>query len=249
MDILAKMPVVVEAETINEAYLKLLSEFKSDEKRYESKSAVVNINDIYHSQLPAQIPEPFNEYYSVFVQNALLEQKWSLSNNDWFLSYGRRIMSERNGINPWTKAKQELLKNSSSRRCIILTYREEDDFLSYLPSLLSIQFTIVDDRMNMLTNWRSKELYTAFPVNVLCMHSLMRMMFREMKVQYDTLSMGVYTEVIGSLHKLSGRKKPKQFGDSLTSMDLETVKFYWSVLENGKEKVYDRNYEETGMGM
>ena len=96
--------------------------------------------------------------------------------------------------------------------------------------------------MNMLTIWRSKELYTALPINILCMHSLMRIMFNEMRTQYDTLKMGVYTEIIGSLHKLPDSKKPLQFGDSLNSIDLEKAKFYWSVLERGKENEYDRNY-------
>ena len=48
--------------------------------------------------------------------------------------------------------------------------------------------------------------------------------------------------MIGSLHKLPGNRKPRQFGDSLTVMDLEKVKFYWSVLERGKENKYDENY-------
>lgn len=240
MDILA--PIVVEAETINNAYLKLLSEFTSG-YIYESRSAVIIIKDIYNSELPNQIEEPFNKYYKVFIQNSLIKHKWNLLDDEWYLSYARRIMSERNGINPWLKAKQELLKNKNTRRCVILTYRDDDDVLSFLPSLLSIQFTIENERMNMLTIWRSKELYTAFPVNTLCMHSLMRLMFDEMRTQYDTLKMGVYTEIIGALHRLPECKKPKQFGDSLTNMNLEKVKFYWSVLEKGKENDYDGNYK------
>ena len=242
MDILDNMPIIVGAETINNAYLKLLSEFTSEDSIYESRSAIISIKDIYNSQLPNQVIEPFNRYYRIFIQNSLLEQKWNLQDNEWCLSYARRIMSERNCINLWTKAKQELLKNTNSRRCVILTYREDDDYLNYLPSLLSIQFTVENDRMNMLTIWRSKELYTALPINILCMHSLMRIMFNEMRTQYDTLKMGVYTEIIGSLHKLPDSKKPLQFGDSLNSIDLEKAKFYWSVLERGKENEYDRNY-------
>ncbi len=239
MDILDTMPIIIESENINNAYLKLLAEFISEDNMYESRSAIISIKNIYNSQLPNQVMEPFNKYYKVFVQNSLLEQKWNLLDSEWYLSYARRIMSERNGINPWVKAKQELLRNKNSRRCVILTYRDDDDVLSFLPSLLAIQFTIENDRMNMITIWRSKELYTALPVNMLCMHSLMRIMYNEMRTQYDTLKIGVYTEMIGSLHKLPGNRKPRQFGDSLTVMDLEKVKFYWSVLERGKENKYD----------
>lgn len=242
MDILDNMPIIVSAKSINNAYLELLSKFASENNIYESKSAIINIEDIYNSQLPNRVMEPYNKYYRVFIQNSLLEQKWNLQDNEWYLSYARRIMSERNGINLWTKARQELLKNTASRRCVILTYRDDDDFLNYLPSLLSIQFTIENDRMNMLTIWRSKELYTALPVNILCMHSLMRIMFNELKTQHESLRMGIYTEIIGSLHKLADSNKPLKFGDNLNDLNLEKVKFYWSVLEKGKENEYDRNY-------
>ena len=242
MDILDKMPIIVEAETINQVYLKLISKFTSKEDRYESRSAFVNIKNVYISELPNNVIEPFNKYYGIFVQNTLLEQKWDMSDNEWYLSYARRIMSERNGINLWEKAKQELIKDKNSRRAIVLTYRDDDDVLSFLPSLLSIQFTIEHDRMNMVSIWRSKELYTAFPVNTLSMLSLMRIMFNELRKHYNMLRIGIYTEMIGSLHKLPNYKKPKQFGDCLVDMDLEKVKFYWSVLERGKENEYDSNY-------
>ncbi len=242
MHILDNIPIVVGTETINSAYLKLLSEFTQEDNIYESRSAIISIKNVVDSQLPNQVIEPFNGYYKIFVQNYLLEQKWNFLDKEWYLSYARRIMLKRNGVNLWDKSKQELLENPNSRRCVIHTYRDDDDFLNYLPSLLSIQFTIENNCMNMLTVWRSKELYTAFPVNMLCMHSLMRMMFNDVKAQYGKLRIGVYTEVIGALHKLPNKKKPLQFGDSLIDMDLEKVKFYWSIIENGKENEYDRNY-------
>ena len=43
MDILDNMPIIVGAETINNAYLKLLSEFTSEDSIYESRSAIISI--------------------------------------------------------------------------------------------------------------------------------------------------------------------------------------------------------------
>jgi len=236
------MHLNIEAESVNGAYLKLLDEFSLGDDKYESKAAIISIKNIYNSELPRLVIEPYNKYYQVFIQNDLLEQKWNLLDEEWYLSYSRRIMTKRNGIDIWKRAKMELLRNENSRRSIILTYRDEDDLLGYLPSLLSIQFTIENNMLNMLTMWRSKELYIAFPINILSMHSLMRIMYNEIRKQCYTLKMGIYTEFVGSLHKLPENKKPKEFGDSLINMNLEKVKFYWSVLENGKEKEYDENY-------
>lgn len=242
MDISERMHLNIEAETINSAYLKLLDEFTSKDENYESRTAVISIKDVFNSELPCRVEEPFNKYYKVFINNDSLEKKWNLLADEWCLSYARRIMKKRNDIDLWTKAKKELLQNKDTRRCIIITYRDDDDLLDYLPSLLSIQFTIESNKMNMLTVWRSKELYTAFPINTLCMHSLMIKMFNEIKSQYTKLEIGMYSEIIGALHKLAGDKKPKQFGDNLKCMDLEKVKFFWSILETGKEKEYDKNY-------
>lgn len=242
MDILEKMHLNIEAKTINNAYLRLLDEFTSKDGKYESRTAIISIRDICNPELPRNVEEPYNKYYKVFINNDSLEKKWNLSADEWCLSYARRIMAKRNDIDLWTKAKEELLHNKDSRRCIIVTYRDEDDLLDYLPSLLSIQFIIEGNKLNMLTVWRSKELYTAFPINTLCMTSLMTKMFNEIKTQYIKLEMGVYSEIIGALHKLPGGKKPQKFGDNLIYMDLEKVKFFWSVLETGKEKEYDQNY-------
>ena len=242
MDILNKIPIVVEADSINDAYQSLLRKFRIINRKYFSKTAILVIKNIYCSQLPCKVIEPYNEYYRVFFQNSLLEKKWNLLDKEWYLSYARRIMKERNGIVPWNKAKQEILSNKYSRRCVINTYSGEDDYLNYMPALLAIQFIVENDKLNMLTYWRSKELYTALPVNILCMHSLMRLMLNELKLQYKTLEMGIYTEIIGSLHILPESTIPSQFGDSLKNMDLQKVKFLWSVLDYGKENEYDENY-------
>ena len=52
MDILDTMPIIIESENINNAYLKLLAEFISEDNMYESRSAIISIKNIYNSQLP-----------------------------------------------------------------------------------------------------------------------------------------------------------------------------------------------------
>ena len=46
MDILDNLPIFVSAKSINNAYLELLSKFASENNIYESKSAIINIEDI-----------------------------------------------------------------------------------------------------------------------------------------------------------------------------------------------------------
>lgn len=75
------------------------------------------------------------------------------------------------------------------------------------------------------------------------MIALMRKMFIEIKPFYTDLEMGNYTEFIGGLHKNVGFSMKHDYDQNLSKLDIEQVKFYWSVVDLGREGEYDEKYK------
>lgn len=244
MSNLASKNIYIESETVYDSYKHLIDLF-GIENTYESKRAMIVIKNInvFASGMPTEVSEPYNDYYKVFTDIDLLLKKWETPYQNWYLSYSRRIMEDRKGVDLWEKAKNSLLFNKYTRRSIINTYREEDDINDFMPSLISVQFTIDDNKLSMISNWRSKELFIAYPINALCMITLMRKMFIEIRPFYTGLEMGNYTEFIGGLHKNVGFSMKHDYDQNLNKLDIEQVKFYWSVVDLGREGEYDEKYK------
>ncbi len=234
-------PIYLNCSSIGEAYNSIIENF-SKYREYVSYPTIITITNTENTQLPQNVDFPFNDYYQVFMSNDTWSY-WSTYDNSWYISYSRRIFQTRNGCNLWEKAKEQLVLDCQSRRSIIQTFKNDDDVNDYSPSLLSLQFVIDKGYLNLITCWRSKEGTVAFPINAINMCYLLKKMYIELLPVYPHLVLGSYTEVNGSMHKLLGECK-MCLNDNLKLYPLDRVKFFWSIIDIGKETEYDEQYNQ-----
>ena len=177
----------------------------------------------------------FSHLVNDFIDDNKLDERWD-SNNDWYLSYSRRLMRKIKNITMLDYASKILIKDKHTRRCIINTNIDDDMINGFCPALSLIQFKIVDNKLEMYTYWRSQEAIIAFPLNTLCMFSYQRKMLNAINRKYKNIELGQYMAFVNEM----------QYDDwnKYTLLDKEKkFKFYCSIIDNGGEVDYDKNYK------
>ena len=177
----------------------------------------------------------FSHLVNDFINDNKLDKRWN-SNNDWYLSYSRRLMRKIENITMLDYASKILIKDKHTRRCVINTNIDDDMINGFCPALSLIQFKVVNNKLEMYTYWRSQEAIIAFPLNTLCMFSYQRKMLNAINRKYKNIELGQYMAFVNEM----------QYDDwnKYTLLDKEKkFKFYCSIIDNGGEVDYDKNYK------
>lgn len=236
----------INAITINDLYQKVLQSFNLNYPiEYQEKSALLVVKCPYIVDLPSSLnDEGLNEYYTEIVKG-LKWSKW-LELDNWYISYARRLLITPNLKNQVEEAITQLKENSETRRAVLLTNYPTDS-IKYRPALISVQFIIRDNWLDTITNWRSKEVRYALPINIAVIMSLSKYVCTQLRIKYDNLMIGRYIEFDSNLHLYEDKSKSKgslitEFGYDIRLCDNNSIKFLWSIIDKKQEKEYDENY-------
>jgi thymidylate synthase len=119
-------------------------------------------------------------------------------------AYGARIFgkSSKVPINQWEAVKAELIKDRSSRRAVIqiLVPQDLNGETKDMPCTLSLQFVIRKNKLNLLCNMRSNDLYLGFPYDTFTFTLFQEIMLLELREKQPELEMGTYFHSVASLH-------------------------------------------------
>lgn len=119
-------------------------------------------------------------------------------------AYGYRIFGKHPSIpvNQWQFAKQELLRDPSSRRavCIIASPIDMEKDTKDFPCTVYLQFFIRDSKLYMSANMRSNDLILGFANDVVAFTLFQEKMLVELRKVIPHLGMGSYYHYASSLH-------------------------------------------------
>ena len=120
----------------------------------------------------------------------------------------KRMADENGQVNSnygyqWERARQldnvveMLIKNPSTRRACISIYdgKEISDYASDTPCTYAVQFTILDNRLNMCVTMRSNDLWFGFCNDQYCFSKLQQLVSERLK-----LKIGTYYHFVHNLH-------------------------------------------------
>jgi len=120
----------------------------------------------------------------------------------------KRMADENGQVNSnygyqWERARQldnvveMLVKNPSTRRACISIYdgKEISDYASDTPCTYAVQFTILDNRLNMCVTMRSNDLWFGFCNDQYCFSKLQQLVSERLK-----LKTGTYYHFVHNLH-------------------------------------------------
>ena len=120
----------------------------------------------------------------------------------------KRMADENGQVNSnygyqWERARQlenvveMLIENPSTRRACISIYdgKEISDYASDTPCTYAVQFTILDNRLNMCVTMRSNDLWFGFCNDQYCFSSLQKLVAERLK-----LKTGTYYHFVHNLH-------------------------------------------------
>lgn len=195
------MPISARGANFAEAYRSLIEEFiQLDFTRYQARPAIVVIDQpLGEHGLPANIKGRFSKYYRVFASGEL-DSHWQVGSG-WYLSYSRRLFSILSGKTQFELALGELLRDKTSRRCLLTTSFPEAGAWTSLPALSSIWCGIDEENnFDVHSTWRSNDLLKSFPIKALAMRSFMRLALRHVQSRWPDVRPGSYLECIHSLH-------------------------------------------------
>lgn len=108
-----------------------------------------------------------------------------------------RVKMPPQGWTQWEYVKQELLKDSDSRRAVIHIRQPQDSYLAQkdVPCTLSLQFFIRDNKLSLMVNMRSTDLIFGLANDVPAFTFMQEMMANELG-----LELGPYFHTSNSLH-------------------------------------------------
>ncbi len=119
-------------------------------------------------------------------------------------NYGTRIFghSKLYPYNQWNKAKELLQKDKDSRQAIIrinhaddYTYANKD-----VPCTLTLQFFIRNNKLNLIVNMRSNDIWRGYCNDQFQFTMLQELMMLEMREHYPDLQLGTYYHNAASMH-------------------------------------------------
>jgi len=95
-----------------------------------------------------------------------------------------------------------LQDNPATRKATISIYdgKEIDTYSKDTPCTYAVQFTILDNKLNMAVLMRSNDLWYGFCNDQFCFSMLQKMMFNELKTVHKDLEIGKYYHFAHNLH-------------------------------------------------
>lgn len=109
--------------------------------------------------------------------------------------------------NQITKVFEELKFNKNSRRAIAMILSKDDNFEKDIPCTVSLQFFIRDNKLIMITNMRSNDIWLGFPFDVFCFTNIQVLLWMKLKDVYPELGLGSYIHNVGSMHLYKRNKQ------------------------------------------
>lgn len=130
-----------------------------------------------------------------------------------FGGYGPRLFSWQKRFFPWQRINQidnviQLLKRKPTTRQAVIQLFDAADLLREhrdIPCTCTLQFMIRDNRLLMLTNMRSNDIYYGLPHDVFSFTMLQEIIARTLGIE-----LGTYKHAVGSLHLYDQHKKKAQ---------------------------------------
>lgn len=119
--------------------------------------------------------------------------------------YGKKLFHEINrwDISQFNYAKEQLLKDSDSRKAIATIYNRGDANLNTKdnPCTISLQFFIRDNQLMLTVYMRSNDIWLGTPYDIGFFTMVQELMLiRLQRIKYKDLTLGTYTHFVGSLH-------------------------------------------------
>jgi thymidylate synthase len=107
-----------------------------------------------------------------------------------------------------------LQKDSDTRQAVVALYRPNDCGISTkdMPCTLTLQFMIRNDKLNLIVNMRSNDLWFGGVYDIFCFTALQELMANELKVE-----VGLYYHHVGSFHLYE--KNIKDVQDAITEYE------------------------------
>jgi thymidylate synthase len=203
----------------DEAYKYFFREIIKNGVAFDDTKALFNVgftiqqplnNHIYNKG--SIVPRNWNPEY------AEAEWQWYLTGDPRISTLGdiygkvpeiwKRMADENGQVNSnygyqWERARQlenvveMLIKNPSTRQACISIYdgKEISDYASDTPCTYAVQFTILDNRLNMCVTMRSNDLWFGFCNDQYCFSSLQKLVSERLK-----LKTGTYYHFVHNLH-------------------------------------------------
>ena len=203
----------------DEAYKYFFREIMKNGIEFDDTKALFNVgftiqqplnNSIYNKG--SIVPRNWNPEY------AQAEWQWYLTGDPRISTLGeiygkippiwKRMADENGQVNSnygyqWERARQlenvveMLIKNPSTRRACISIYdgKEMSDYASDTPCTYAVQFTILDNRLNMCVTMRSNDLWFGFCNDQYCFSKLQQLVSERLK-----LKIGTYYHFVHNLH-------------------------------------------------
>ena len=203
----------------DEAYKYFFREIMKNGIEFDDTKALFNVgftiqqplnNSIYNKG--SIVPRNWNPEY------AQAEWQWYLTGDPRISTLGeiygkippiwKRMADENGQVNSnygyqWERARQlenvveMLIKNPSTRRACISIYdgKEMSDYASDTPCTYAVQFTILDNRLNMCVTMRSNDLWFGFCNDQYCFSKLQQLVSERLK-----LKTGTYYHFVHNLH-------------------------------------------------
>lgn len=119
------------------------------------------------------------------------------------------ILQKKFGFNQISKVVKELKKNKASRRATIKINTPRTKEFGDIKDLsdtkdefctLSLQFLIRNNKLNMIVNMRSNDIWKGLPYDAIYFVSIMDEILEQLKPTYPELEKGTYTHFVGSIH-------------------------------------------------
>ena len=203
----------------DEAYKYFFREILRSGVEFDDTQALFNIGftienpiDNHITDKGSIVPRNWNHEY------AEAEWQWYLTGDPKISTLGdiygkvpeiwKRMADENGQVNSnygyqWERARQlenvveMLIKNPSTRRACISIYdgKEISDYASDTPCTYAVQFTILDNRLNMCVTMRSNDLWFGFCNDQYCFSKLQQLVSERLK-----LKTGTYYHFVHNLH-------------------------------------------------
>ena len=140
-----------------------------------------NASKFWTTLYPENYEGPVNSAYGNLIFNGMEELEWSTQ---------------------WDWAVKSLLKDKDSRQAIIHFNNPNHQHVPYNDFVCTLtgQFLIRDNKINLIINMRSQDLYFGYIFDVVFFTMLMQCMRFELLDKYPELELGTYYHNVGSIH-------------------------------------------------
>jgi thymidylate synthase len=117
-------------------------------------------------------------------------------------SYGARLYKSREFADQWTTVRDELIRDPSSRRAMLMILEPNDlrAGINDVPCTVGLQFLIRENRLHLTAWMRSNDLYLGFCYDAAVFTLWQEKMLHALREEMHDLQMGSYTHMATSLH-------------------------------------------------